>query len=38
MVTNGMARWHFLELVNFIATELHKGFGPQPLALRLDAA
>ena len=28
MVANGMARWHFLELVNFIATELHKGFGP----------
>jgi len=28
MVVNGMARWHFLELVNFIATELHKGFGP----------
>ena len=27
-VANGMARWHFLELVNFIATELHKGFGP----------
>jgi glutathione S-transferase len=23
-----MARWHFLELVNFIATELHKGFAP----------
>ena len=23
-----MPRWHFLELVNFIATELHKGFGP----------
>jgi glutathione S-transferase len=28
VVSNGMARWHFLELVNFIATELHKGFGP----------
>ena len=28
MVANGMAQWHFLELVNFIATELHKGFGP----------
>src|SRR5262245_11544551 len=28
MVSNGMAQWHFLELVNFIATELHKGFGP----------
>jgi glutathione S-transferase len=28
MVANGMARWHFLELVNFIETELHKGFGP----------
>jgi glutathione S-transferase len=24
----GMARWRFLELLNFIATELHKGFGP----------
>jgi glutathione S-transferase len=23
-----MARWHFQELVNFIATELHKGFAP----------
>ena len=28
MVANGMARWRFLELVNFIATELHKAFGP----------
>ena len=28
MVANEMAQWHFLELVNFIATELHKGFGP----------
>jgi glutathione S-transferase len=28
VVSNGMTRWHFLELVNFIATELHKGFGP----------
>jgi glutathione S-transferase len=28
VVYNGMARWHFLELVNFIATELHKGFAP----------
>jgi glutathione S-transferase len=28
VVSNGMARWHFLELVNFIATELHKGFAP----------
>jgi glutathione S-transferase len=28
VVSNGMARWRFLELVNFIATELHKGFGP----------
>lgn len=28
VVSNGMARWHFLELINFIATELHKGFGP----------
>jgi glutathione S-transferase len=28
MISNGMARWRFLELVNFIATELHKGFGP----------
>jgi glutathione S-transferase len=24
----GMARWRLLELVNFIATELHKGFAP----------
>jgi glutathione S-transferase len=24
----GMSRWRFLELLNFIATELHKGFGP----------
>lgn len=24
----GMARWRLLELLNFIATELHKGFGP----------
>jgi glutathione S-transferase len=23
-----MSRWRLLELVNFIATELHKGFGP----------
>jgi glutathione S-transferase len=28
VVANGMAQWRFLELVNFIATELHKGFGP----------
>jgi glutathione S-transferase len=28
IISNGMARWRFLELVNFIATELHKGFGP----------
>ena len=28
VASNGMARWRFLELVNFIATELHKGFGP----------
>jgi glutathione S-transferase len=28
MPSNGMARWRFLELVNFIATELHKGFAP----------
>jgi glutathione S-transferase len=28
VVSDGMARWHFLELVNFIATELHKGFAP----------
>jgi glutathione S-transferase len=27
-VSDGMARWHFQELVNFIATELHKGFAP----------
>jgi glutathione S-transferase len=24
----GMPRWRFLELLNFIATELHKGFSP----------
>jgi glutathione S-transferase len=24
----GMAHWRFLELLNFIATELHKGFAP----------
>ena len=24
----GMPRWRFLELLNFIATELHKGFAP----------
>lgn len=24
----GTARYHFLALLNFIATELHKGFGP----------
>jgi glutathione S-transferase len=24
----GMAHWRFLELLNFIATEIHKGFGP----------
>ncbi len=24
----GMARWRMLELVNFIATEVHKGYGP----------
>ena len=28
MVAHGMAQWHCLELVNFVATELHKGFGP----------
>ena len=28
VVSNGMDRWHLLELVNFIATELHKGFAP----------
>jgi glutathione S-transferase len=26
--SQGMAHWHFLEALNFIATELHKGFGP----------
>jgi glutathione S-transferase len=26
--TEGMARWRLLETLNFIATELHKGFGP----------
>jgi glutathione S-transferase len=24
----GLQRWRFLELLNFIATEVHKGFGP----------
>ena len=24
----GLAHWRFLELLNFIATEIHKGFGP----------
>jgi glutathione S-transferase len=28
VVSDGMARSRFLELVNFIATELHKGFAP----------
>jgi glutathione S-transferase len=28
VVSNGMERWDLLELVNFIATELHKGFAP----------
>jgi glutathione S-transferase len=28
VVSNGMERWHLLELVNFIATEVHKGFAP----------
>lgn len=28
MPREGMARWRLLELVNFIATELHKGFAP----------
>jgi glutathione S-transferase len=28
VISEGRARWHFLELVNFIATELHKGFAP----------
>lgn len=26
--TEGMERWRFLEILNFIATELHKGFSP----------
>jgi glutathione S-transferase len=40
MVANGTARWHFLELVNFIATELHKGFSPlwHPTSGGRDAA
>ncbi|HEX8232344.1 MAG TPA: glutathione transferase GstA [Caulobacteraceae bacterium] len=25
---DGLERWRFLELLNFIATEIHKGFGP----------
>lgn len=28
MPRKGMPRWRLLELVNFIATELHKGFAP----------
>jgi glutathione S-transferase len=28
MPQEGMPRWRLLELVNFIATELHKGFSP----------
>jgi glutathione S-transferase len=28
MPREGMARWRALEALNFIATELHKGFGP----------
>jgi glutathione S-transferase len=28
MPRDGMARWRLLELLNFIATEVHKGFGP----------
>jgi glutathione S-transferase len=28
MPRDGMARWRALETLNFIATELHKGFGP----------
>jgi glutathione S-transferase len=28
VISEGTARWYFLELVNFIATELHKGFAP----------
>lgn len=27
-ITEGRERWHFLETLNFIATELHKGTGP----------
>ncbi|MFH0341791.1 MAG: hypothetical protein ACHBNF_06595 [Chromatiales bacterium] len=23
-----MARYHYMEWINFIATEIHKGFGP----------
>lgn len=26
--SEGLARWRFLEMLNFIATELHKGTGP----------
>jgi glutathione S-transferase len=26
--TDAIARWHFLERLNFVATELHKGFSP----------
>lgn len=28
MPAEGMARWRLLELLNYIATEVHKGFGP----------
>ena len=37
----GMAHWRFLELLNFIATELHKGFAPlfkQPTPAVREAA
>ena len=27
-INDGMAHWRFLETLNFIATELHKGTGP----------
>ncbi len=37
-----MARYHYMEWINFIATEIHKGFGPlwnaQALAQTKDAA
>lgn len=27
--TDGMAKWHFLEMLNFMTTDIHKSFAPQ---------